>query len=105
MLDDPDYIATTGWNTRRLIQGINSMLDENRTYNLVSVLIGVNNQYQGIDISSYDRISGPFSIVRWRLPDRIHQGYLYYFSIPDYAYTPFGGGNSSISREIDDYDE
>ncbi len=26
-------------------------------------------------------------------------------SIPDYAYTPFGGGNAKISKEIDDYND
>ncbi len=98
----PDYIATTGWNTRRLIQGINSMLDENRTYNLVSVLIGVNNQYQGIDISSYEpdlrTIFDRALEITGQDTSRV-----FILSIPDYAYTPFGGGNSSISREIDDY--
>ena len=34
----PDYIATTGWTTRNLIDGINSMLDTEKIYNLVSIL-------------------------------------------------------------------
>ncbi len=50
----PEYIATTGWTTRRLIQAMNNMIDEEKDYNLVSILIGVNNQYQGIPIASYE---------------------------------------------------
>ncbi len=51
---DPDYIATTGWTTGNLIQGINSILNTENSYNLVSILIGVNNQYQGVSINLYE---------------------------------------------------
>jgi len=100
--DYPDYIATTGWTTRRLIQGITSMLDEDNNYNLVSILIGVNNQYQRIEIASYE----PDLIT---LIDRALEiagqdtSRVFILSIPDYAYTPFGEGRSSISEEIDAY--
>jgi len=100
--DYPDYIATTGWTTRRLIQGIRSRLDEDKTYNLVSVLIGVNNQYQRIDIDTY----GPDLIT---IIDRALEitgqdtSRVFILSIPDYAYTPFGEGKSTISDEIDAY--
>ena len=100
--DDPDYIATTGWTSRRLIQGMNSMIDKEKDYNLVSILIGVNNQYQGIDITSYEPdlrniIDRALEIVN---QDRSR---LFILSIPDYAYTPFGGGSELISVEIDEY--
>jgi lysophospholipase L1-like esterase len=100
--DYPDYIATTGWTTLRLIQGIRSMLDEEKNYNLVSILIGVNNQYQRIDIASYE----PDLIT---IIDRALEiagqdtSRVFILSIPDYAYTPFGEGRSSISEEIDAY--
>jgi len=100
--DAPDYIATTGWTTRRLIQGIRSMLDENKSYNLVSILIGVNNQYQGIDISSYEpdlrTIIDQALEICGQDTSRV-----FILSIPDYAYTPFGEGKSRISEEIDAY--
>ena len=51
---DPDYIATSGWTTQDLIQGINSMLDVEKSYNLVSILIGVNNQYRRLSIDLYE---------------------------------------------------
>ncbi len=98
----PDYIATTGWTTRRLIQGIRSMLNDDKNYNLVSILIGVNNQYQGIDIASYEpdlrTIIDRALEIAGQDTSRV-----FILSIPDYAYTPFGEGKSSISEEIDDY--
>src|SRR5690242_13328968 len=50
--DDPKIIATTGWRTDDLK---NAILKENppKDYNLVSLLIGVNNQYQGKSAESY----------------------------------------------------
>ncbi|MFO7669213.1 MAG: GDSL-type esterase/lipase family protein [Bacteroidales bacterium] len=100
----PDYIATTGWTTQRLIQAVRYRVDEGKTYNLVSILIGVNDQYQGIPIASYEPdlrtlIDLALSVV--------HQdtSRVFMLSIPDYAYTPFGSGNASISKEIDDYNQ
>lgn len=98
----PDYIATTGWTTRRLIQRINKMLDQKKTYNLVSILIGVNNQYQGLDISIYEpdlrEIINKALLITNQDSSRV-----FILSIPDWAYTPFGGGSSHISDEIDEY--
>jgi lysophospholipase L1-like esterase/ketosteroid isomerase-like protein len=101
---DPDYIATTGWTTSDLLEGIANGLDRDKEYNLVSILIGVNNQYQGMDISIYEP----------ELRKIIHQAIeiaggvssrVFMLSIPDYAYTPFGNGDSKISSEIDAYNE
>lgn len=99
---DPDYIATTGWTTRDLLNGINATLDPSRVYNLVSILIGVNNQYQGIDISTYEPdleeiIQRALQIVNY------DTGRVFMLSIPDYAFTPFGNGRISISEGIDAY--
>ena len=100
--DEPDYIATTGWTTTQLIQGIDMYLDRDKKYNLVSILIGVNNQYQGLDISSYE--PDLIKIINLAL-DAVQQdnSRVFMLSIPDYAYTPFGGGKSSISNELDAY--
>lgn len=98
----PDYIAATGWTSRRLIQWINNTLDEEKDYNLVSILIGVNNQYQGIDIESYE--PDLRNIIDKAL-NIVHQdtSRVFILSIPDYAYTPFGEGRETISVEIDEY--
>ena len=78
------------------------MLDTEKNYNLVSILIGVNNQFQRIDIASYEPdlreiIGRALQIVSQ------DSSRLFILSIPDYAYTSYGAGNTLISQEIDDY--
>ena len=100
----PDYIATTGWTTKDLIQGIADSLNREKDYNLVSILIGVNNQYQGKAITIYEpelRTIIDLAIgIAGQDTTRV-----FMLSIPDYAYTPFGKGEKNISREIDKYNE
>jgi ketosteroid isomerase-like protein len=101
---DPDYIATTGWTTANLLEGISSHLDGEKKYNLVSILIGVNNQYQGLDIEIYEPQLR--KIIEMGLEISGGQSSrVFMLSIPDYAYTPFGKGDSVISCEIDAYNE
>jgi len=100
--DEPDYIATTGWTTADLIQGIRNSLDAETKYNLVSILIGVNNQYQGIDIAIYEPELR--EIIERALKITGNDTYrVFMLSIPDYAYTPFGKEDATISNEIDKY--
>lgn len=83
-----DIIATTGWTTSSLLSAMNSStLDKD--YNLVSILIGVNNFYQGQEASFY----------RNELPQIIDKALefcqndtsaIFMVTIPDYGYTPFG---------------
>ena len=51
-IDAPFIIATTGWTTDELSAGIDRT-DPQGTYDLVSLLIGVNNQYRGRDSEEY----------------------------------------------------
>ncbi len=99
---DPDYIAETGWTTRRLLQGIRTRLNEDKDYNLVSLLIGVNNQYQRLDIASYDPDLRELIDIALSVANQ-DTGRVFIVSIPDYAFTPFGNGNPNISEEIDLY--
>ncbi|GAA4280644.1 SGNH/GDSL hydrolase family protein [Gaetbulibacter aestuarii] len=94
-------IAKTGWTTSNLIQGI-STENPADNYDLVTLLIGVNNQYQG----------KPFSLYEEEFPKLLNtaiqkagndKSNVIVVSIPDYAYTPFGGGSNSISQDIDKY--
>lgn len=96
-----DLIAKTGWTTSGLKKAINTNnVPEN--YNLVTLLIGVNNQYQGL----------PFSVFQSEFPQLVNtaikkaksnKNKVIVMSIPDYAYTPFGRGNTNISEEINKY--
>ncbi|WP_178990698.1 SGNH/GDSL hydrolase family protein [Winogradskyella schleiferi] len=97
-------VAQTGWTTTNLI---NAIENENLTnnYDLVTLLIGVNNQYQ----------SKPFSLYETEFPLLVSKAIQFaqndkanviVVSIPDYAFTPFGqnSGNPEItSSEIDMY--
>lgn len=98
----PDYIATTGWTSRRLLQGMKTMMNRDKDYNLVSILIGVNNQYQRMDISIYEPDLKEIIDLALDLVDQ-DTSRVFILSIPDYAFTPFGRGSASISREIDEY--
>ena len=100
--DDPDYIATTGWTTKNLLEGMEMNLAAGKRYNLVSILIGVNNQYQGIDIATY---SPDLKLIIEHALDIVGQdpSRVFMLSIPDYAFTPFGQDNPIISQEIDAY--
>ena len=101
---EPDYIARTGWTTGDLWGAMQSRINEDKSYNLVSVLIGVNNQYQGIDVQTYypdlkKILDRALSLVG-NDTSRVMM-----LSIPDYAFTPFGGGSTSISEEIEYYND
>ncbi|MCB9235593.1 MAG: SGNH/GDSL hydrolase family protein [Bacteroidia bacterium] len=100
-VDTLQIIATTGWTTRDLLNGI-SAANPPENFNLVSLLIGVNNQYQGKNFHQY---LSEFPLLL-NQAIRLAGGdtsAVFVVSIPDYAYTPFGGGNAGISSEIDQY--
>lgn len=97
-------IAQTGWTTTNLISAINT---ENlgSNYDLVTLLIGVNNQYQGINFSVYEK-EFPQLVTKAISLAKGEKNKVIVVSIPDYAYTPFGENSrnaSSISTEIDRY--
>ncbi|HWS60420.1 MAG TPA: SGNH/GDSL hydrolase family protein, partial [Flavobacterium sp.] len=97
-------IAQTGWTTTNLISAINNQ-NLTSNYDLVTLLIGVNNQYQ----------NRPFSIYETEFPELVSKAIaqakgdksnVIVVSIPDYAFTPFGqqtSNPSKISTEIDNY--
>lgn len=102
-IKDPDIIATTGWTTDEL----QAAIDHQKTsghYDLVSLLIGVNNQYRNYPAENYRQ---EFTSL---LEQAIafaggESGRVIAFSIPDYGVTPFAAGKDSekIARELDEY--
>jgi lysophospholipase L1-like esterase len=100
--DDPKIIATTGWRTDDLKKAI---LEQNpsKDYNLVSLLIGVNNQYQGKSAESY----APEFQELLRMAIEFAGGdksRVFVVSIPDYGFTPFGQEKKEgISMAIDEF--
>ncbi len=101
-----DVIAQTGWTTSSLLNAIDqSNIDSD--YNLITLLIGVNNQYQGLPFSLYE-IQFP-QLINLAISKASGQANrLIVLSIPDYAYTPFGQMSSNpegISADIDAYND
>ena len=96
-------IAKTGWTTNELWDGIQAG-DINPPYDLVSLLIGVNNQYRGRDIDEY-REQFVFLLNKsieyaGGDPQRV-----IVLSIPDWGVTPFAGNRDSkkIAVEINQF--
>jgi lysophospholipase L1-like esterase len=100
-----DIIARTGWTTSELSEGINEE-NPNKDYDLVSLLIGVNNQYRGLDTGAYRQ---EFSVLLERAIQfaKGQPGQVIVLSIPDWGVTPFGinSGREFISEEIDQFNE
>lgn len=98
------YIAQTGWKTTELIQNIQNVNPPN-DFDLVSLCIGVNNQFQRASISDYKQdLIILLNIAKVRAKQSFDN--VLVLSIPDYAYTPFGQASlasAQISSEIDDF--
>src|SRR5579859_1094215 len=99
-LDTLTTIAKTGWTTDELHGAIvESQLGG--TCNLITLLIGVNDQYRGHSVDQYraslQRLADPLSRHVGR------QGRLIVLSIPDWSVTPFAEGRdrAQIAREIE----
>jgi lysophospholipase L1-like esterase len=100
-MDDPLIIARTGWTTDELDRAIDDA-DPHGPFDLVSLLIGVNNQYRGRSEEEYrkqfrDLLQRAIGLAGG---DASHVVVL---SIPDWGVTPFAEGRDrqKIAREID----
>lgn len=96
----PTIIARTGWTTDELAKGIE---DANLTgsYNLVTLLIGVNNQYRGRDTAEYRLQFRELLNKAVGFANGIEKKVIV-ISIPDYGATPFGISDAQrIGAEID----
>ncbi|HEY8689653.1 MAG TPA: SGNH/GDSL hydrolase family protein, partial [Chitinophagaceae bacterium] len=102
-INDPKIIATTGWTTKNLIDALNADPPQNN-YDVVTLLIGVNNQYQGRSIDEYKT---EFTILLNRAIQYAgsKSTHVFVLSIPDYSVTPFAQSSDTakIAREIDQF--
>ena len=96
-------IARTGWTTDELWKGIQAAKPE-PPYDLVSLLIGVNNQYRGYDINEY-REQFVFILNKSIEYARGDPNHVIVLSIPDWGVTPFAASRDSkeIAAEIDQF--
>ncbi|MEO8769486.1 MAG: SGNH/GDSL hydrolase family protein [Ferruginibacter sp.] len=100
-INDPFYIAATGWTTNDLANSITNSYTEKK-YDVVTLLIGVNDQYQTHDTSGYrSRFAGLLNKAI-TFAQGIHE-HVVVLSIPDYSVTPFAQNSDTteIRREID----
>ncbi len=98
---NPDIIARTGWTTAELQDAIKAA-NNTKTYDLVSLLIGVNNQYRGQSVDRYrtefrDLLQTAIRFAGNR-PARV-----VVLSIPDWGKSPYANGRNQeqIANEID----
>jgi len=101
-IDDPKIIATTGWTTGNLINALN-LSPPQKKYSFVSLLIGVNNQYQGKSIDEY---KVEFTLLLNRSIEYAgNKRKVFVLSIPDYSVTPFASNSDKkkIASEIDSF--
>lgn len=97
----PEIIARTGWRTDQLIAAMDQA-ELSESYDLVTVLIGVNNEFQGKSSVVFE--SELRTICQRAIQLAGGKKNVYILSIPDYGYTPFGQTRKSlISDRIDEF--
>ena len=102
-IDTLQIIARTGWRVDQLKEAMNSSNLE-PPYGLVSLLIGVNNQYQGQSANDFrpefiEILEKSLKLVNNR------KERLFVVSIPDWGASPYGFGfdRAKVSKEINDF--
>jgi lysophospholipase L1-like esterase len=101
----PKIIAVTGWTTDELNAAIKAESIQEH-FDIVTLLIGVNNQYRGRDLDNYaaefkDLLNQAIVFANGRA------SHVFVLSIPDWGVTPFAEGKNKaeIARQIDAYNE
>lgn len=102
--EQPKVIARTGWRTDNLIAAIEAE-NLSQKYDLVSLLIGVNNQFQGKSLEQYKKDLRSLLNTAINLSSK-GKSRVFVLSIPDYGSTPFGKlERESIGKEIDQWNQ
>ena len=104
----PLIIAKTGWTVDELEAGIQATTIAAEGYDLVTLLIGVNNQYRGRTVESYT-LDFEKMLQRAIAFARGNKAHVIVLSIPDWGVTPFaiskGVNPAQVAKQIDDYNE
>ena len=101
----PEIIAQTGWTTSDLLQALTETAPRG-PYTVVTLLIGVNNQYQGRSIQEYATEFEQLLESALKLAGN-YQERVAVLAIPDYGLTPFASKDdqSGITYEINRFNE
>lgn len=102
-ITDPVIVATTGWTTDELQAAIREK-NIRETFSVVSLLIGVNNQYRGRTVDNYKKEFTELLNQSIHFANG-HTNNVFVLSIPDWGVTPFAEGKdrAHIAAEIDAY--
>lgn len=93
-------IAKTGWTTRNLIDAIAK--EKPQKHDMVSLLIGVNNQYQGKPFDQFEKELKELLNIAISLSNDPNK--VFVVSIPDYGVTPYGANKrETIAEELNRY--
>ncbi len=104
-IEHPDIVAVTGWTTGNLLNELNTNPPK-PNYSFVTLLIGVNNQYQGRSLEEYKtEFSQLLNIAIACAGNK--KDHVFVLSIPDYSVTPFARNldTAKIEKEIDQFNE
>jgi lysophospholipase L1-like esterase len=98
----PEIIAKTGWTAANLLKGI-SVTKLLKQYDFVSLLIGVNNQYDGIAFPIFEKEFEELILKAISLSTKSKN--VFVFSIPDWGATAFAAerNKEEITKEINEY--
>ena len=97
-IDAADVIATTGWTTDELASALPTAQLRDR-YDLVSLLIGVNNQYRGRDPENYRiECAGLIDFAIGKANGRAQR--VMVLSIPDWGVTPFAAAQGADAERV-----
>ncbi len=100
---DLTLIARTGWTVKELWQGIQADPPQG-AYDLVTLLIGVNDQYRGYPIDGYRE---DFRFMLGKAIDyaSVNPHKVIVLSIPDWSVTPFAADRDrpQIVKDIDEF--
>ena len=97
-ISDAEIIAVSGWTTNQLQEAVKTTAPQG-PFDIVTLMIGVNNRYQGLDIDQY----------RMEFVDLLHRSVAYgrgdpskviVVSIPDWSVTPFARGKDCAEAAI-----
>lgn len=103
-INKPRIIATTGWRTDNLKNAMN-IAQLKPEYDMVSLLIGVNNQYQHKPIVQFAKEFEGLLHDAIQLAGGKKEN-VFVVSIPDYGFTPYGKSKQAeISKELDAFND
>ncbi|MBX2822588.1 MAG: SGNH/GDSL hydrolase family protein [Rhodothermaceae bacterium] len=104
-IDRPHIIAKTGWTTGELLDALEQRTPEAK-YDLVTLLIGVNNQYRGLPLDDY-AIEFETCLSKAIQYARSNADHVCVISIPDWGISPFAidQDQRTISQHIDAFNK